>query len=162
MHICWSHALKKFHSMTFLHLSHFRQSSAPQSTPSIFTHLPYFLVFITSIVLPYKSFSHFSASHLKLIMCPLFATSLFATSCCYIRLKIIIILFTKGQHNCLFCFYLRPLFSVSKHFATLLHQCSKRQLQVVHCCVWKGFSRVTFPFSVGTLPNLAAHFLQPF
>lgn len=91
-----------------------------------------------------------------------FATSLFATSCCYIRLKIIIILFTKGQHNCLFCFYLRPLFSVSKHFATLLHQCSKRQLQVVHCWVWKGFSRVTFPFSVGTLPNLVAHFLQPF
>lgn len=91
-----------------------------------------------------------------------FATSLFATSYCYIRLKIIIILFTKGQHNCLFCFYLQPLFSFSKHFATLLHQCSKRQLQVFHCWVWKGFSRVMFPFSVGTLPNLAAHFLQPF
>lgn len=150
--------------MTFLHLCHFRQSSAPQSTPSIFTHLPYFFSFhhihclALQVFLSFLNISH-ETHYVPFVA---FATSLFATSCCYIRLKIIIILFTKGQHNCLFCFYLRPLFSVSKHFATLLHQCSKRQLQVVHCCVWKGFSRVTFPFSVGTLPNLAAHFLQPF
>lgn len=166
MHICWSHALqKKSHSMTFLHLSHIRQSSAAQSTRSIFTHLPYFLVFITSIVFPYKSFSHFSASSLTWnSLCALccLCHPLFATSCCYIRLKIIIILFTKGLRNCLFCFYLQPLFSFSKHFVTLLHQCSKRELQVIHCCIWKGFSRVTFPFSMGTLPNLAAHFLQLF